>query len=107
MNACFVAGIASASVYLMILLTKAVLSTRYAARHPENDLFEGRVTVLQPILGGDPFLGQALGTNLRSAPADALFVWLIDEDDQPGRQVAEPLAQPKARRTLNMPDFAP
>ena len=92
MNACFLAGVVAASLYLAILLIKTFLSLRYAARHPENDLLEGRVTLLQPILGGDPFLGQALATNLQSAPSDAMFVWLIDEDDQPGRQVAEPLA---------------
>ena len=93
MNACFMVGVVSASLYLALLLTKAFLSIRYAARHPETDVLEGHVTVLQPILGGDPFLEQALQTNLQNAGNGEVFVWLIDEDDQPGRQVAEPIAR--------------
>lgn len=89
MNSWFLAGISSAALYLAILLIKALLSWRYVVRHPENDVLDGEVTVLQPILGGDPFLGPALQANLQAASPQTKFVWLIDEDDLTGRQVAE------------------
>ena len=98
MNACFLVGVASAALYLAILLVKAWRSWRYAVRHPENDRLNGSVTVLQPILGGDPFLGQALLTNLQNASDETVFVWLVDETDAIGRQVVEPLALTNSNR---------
>lgn len=49
------------------------------------------VTVLQPILSGDP----ALASTLADGPdqmTTARFVWLVDEDDPEGRAVASTLA---------------
>jgi len=93
MNTWFLIGCVSASAYLIIQAIKAVLSLRYASRHREQELAEGSVTILQPILGGDPALEQTLRTNLQNAPAGACFVWLVDTDDQVGRDVAEGLLQ--------------
>jgi ceramide glucosyltransferase len=93
MNTWFLIGIVSACGYMTILLTKAWLSARYAIRHPETDILEGSVTVLQPILGGDPFLAESLRSNLQNVSDDTQFDWLLDEIDVNGRQVAEPLAQ--------------
>ena len=84
-------GVLSAWLYLTILGAKAYLALQYAASNPEEERREGPVTILQPILGGDPLLRESLETNLRSAPADARFVWLIDEDDLAGREAAESL----------------
>lgn len=92
MTACFMVGLVSAFLYLAILLAKALGSWIYVSRHPENDEVFERVTVLQPILGGDPFLAEALQANLRNASNDTQFVWLLDEDDAAGRAVAEPIA---------------
>jgi ceramide glucosyltransferase len=47
---------------------------------------------VQPILGGDPFLEEALRRNLASAPRGARFLWLVDEDDPIGRETARKLA---------------
>lgn len=98
MNISFLIGSVSAFGYMTILLAKAWLSIRYAIRHPETDLLEGSVTVLQPILGGDPFLAESLRTNLQIVSGDTQFDWLIDESDLPGRQVAESLAQADSGR---------
>lgn len=92
MTVCFLMGVLSAALYLVILFAKALLSWRYVARHPEVESLDGSVTVLQPILGGDPFLGDALQTNLRSAAAGTIFLWLVDENDIAGREVTEPIA---------------
>ncbi len=50
------------------------------------------VTVLQPILSGDPALAATLAAGPDRAP-EARFVWLVDLDDPPGRAVAEQLVQ--------------
>lgn len=49
------------------------------------------ITVLQPILSGDPSLAALLAENVANQP-DARFLWLIDEDDAPGRRIAAELA---------------
>ena len=79
---CFVA-------YLAIFALKAALSLRYLRRHPEPVGADGAITVLQPILSGDPWLEAALTRNLVVAPPETRFLWLIDEDDDEGFRVAE------------------
>ncbi|MBS0205219.1 MAG: glycosyltransferase [Planctomycetes bacterium] len=98
MTVCFVMGVISASLYLVILFTKVALSRRYFARHPEVESLDGTATILQPILGGDPFLQDVLEANLRNVAPGALFVWLVDEDDVAGRAVTELLAQAEPDR---------
>lgn len=93
MNACFLIGIASAGLYLIIQATKALLSLRYFYRHPESELADDSITILQPILGGDPALEQTLQDNVRNAPDLATFIWLVDETDLIGRGVTEGLAK--------------
>lgn len=89
-------GVLSAWLYLAILSAKAYLAFRYAASQPETVPGHESVTVLQPVLGGDPLLGVLLEANLHNTPADARFVWLIDEVDQAGRDAAGPIAQDPA-----------
>ena len=48
---------------------------------------EASVTVLQPILGGDPALARCLERNLRHA-GQARFLWVLDDDDAPGLEAA-------------------
>lgn len=57
------------------------------------------VTVLQPILSGDPALEETLAAGPERAP-EARFVWLVDDDDPEGRAVADRLA--KARSTVRV-----
>jgi ceramide glucosyltransferase len=85
-----IAGAIAVALYAAIFAAKVVLSARYAATHREDDALGGEITVLQPILGGDPFLEEALRRNLRQP---ARFLWLVDEDDAEGRRVAGKVAE--------------
>lgn len=49
---------------------------------------EKNITVLQPILGGDPALSYCLEANLTNAPM-AQFIWLLDENDDEGIKAAK------------------
>lgn len=51
------------------------------------------VTILQPILGGDPLLRSCLERNATQNP-QAKFLWLVDNDDQIGQQAAHQAKQP-------------
>ena len=65
------------------------------------------ISILQPILGGDPLLGACLERNLQARSRHAReFVWLLDADDALGRQVCAEVAAryPAANvRTLLLP----
>ncbi|HET8799078.1 MAG TPA: glycosyltransferase [Thermoanaerobaculia bacterium] len=73
--------------YVAILAMKVVLARRWISAHPETETRDTPITILQPILGGDPALGDALRTNLANAPRSARFLWLVDEDDAEGQRV--------------------
>lgn len=51
------------------------------------------VTILQPILGGDPRLAGCLLRNATQNP-QAKFLWLVDNDDPLGEQAAQQAKQP-------------
>ncbi|MFM7335780.1 MAG: hypothetical protein ACKO1H_15475, partial [Tabrizicola sp.] len=53
------------------------------------------VTVLTPILSGDPALEATLAHGPDHAPG-ARFVWLVDDDDPEGQRVAYGLAKGRA-----------
>jgi ceramide glucosyltransferase len=86
-------GFSALALYLMLLALKAMLGWRYAATHPEAETLQGSVSVMQPILSGDPLLETTLHRNLKLAPPWVRFVWLIDEDDAEGQRIASKLAQ--------------
>jgi ceramide glucosyltransferase len=48
------------------------------------------MTILQPILSGDPALGETLRCNLEAV--QARFLWLVDEDDAEGLRITGELA---------------
>lgn len=91
MNSIALAGAICGLLYLLILITKALLSRNYLRSHPEDNRLNGEVTVLQPILGGDPNLKESLLSNLILASPETRFWWLLDEDDQVGNDVAREL----------------
>ena len=84
--------VAIATAYLLLTAGKAVLAWRYVRHYPRSVVREvfSEVTILQPILGGDPSLEDALATNLAQLPG-AQFVWLIDVDDAAAREVGRRL----------------
>ncbi len=50
------------------------------------------VSILQPILSGDPTLPATLGHNLHlQGPSPVEFLWLVDEDDDPGQAICREL----------------
>jgi len=53
----------------------------------------GLVSILQPILSGDPTLEAGLAANLRARSSYRReFVWLVDDDDLVGQQICQRLA---------------
>ncbi len=95
-----IAGSVAVALYLAILGAKFMICRRYAAAHPERETLEGDMTVMQPILGGDPFLAEALGRNLHHR---ARFLWLVDEDDVEGLSVARAVANDRVEIVLCPP----
>jgi ceramide glucosyltransferase len=87
-------------LYLAILLVKLQLSLWCIRREPlgEAPLAAGQVTVVQPILGGDPRLPEMLGASLRNTSEAVRFLWLVDSDDSPGRIAAEIVCREHAGR---------
>lgn len=82
-------GFIALGLYLAIVGAKLALARRYIGTHPETATAPGDVTVMQPILGGDPALEDALRRNLEQV--DARFLWLVDDDDVDGQQVTDTL----------------
>jgi ceramide glucosyltransferase len=81
-------GVILAALYLALLLFKAgaglVAVRQELARHrqrlPLAPDWLCQVSVLQPILSGDPQLAEVLRDNLLNLP-QARFYWLVDQDD--------------------------
>jgi ceramide glucosyltransferase len=70
----------------------------------------GTVSILQPILSGDPTLAQTLGHNLATSCAlPREFVWLVDEEDFAGQQICaeQCTAHPAANVQLHLLPRAP
>lgn len=90
----------------MIVASLMVMGGLYATAHAVRLILAAQhrfvageahpsVTVLQPILSGDPALAATLKAGPDRAPA-ARFVWLVDTDDPTGRAVAARLAEGRA-----------
>lgn len=79
--------------YLCLLFLKAFLSVRYASKKslPEEALSE-TITIVQPILSGDPLLEESLKHNLDVFSTNVHFLWLVDENDAEGRRVSQALS---------------
>lgn len=82
-----------AIIWLAILLFKLVFALRIL-HGPRGQIRGGfdDVTVMQPILSGDPALESVLASNLESLRA-ASFLWLIDDDDKQALLVTQRLQQ--------------
>jgi ceramide glucosyltransferase len=87
-------------LYLAILLLKFQLSLRSMRREAAGDapFSAGEITIVQPILGGDPRLADVLRQTLRNTPQATRFLWLVDSDDSHGRNAVEPLCREHAGR---------
>jgi ceramide glucosyltransferase len=84
-----------AAGYLALTAVRFGLALRYA-RLQRRVLREGpltSVTVLQPILSGDPDMEGSLRANVQENH-DARFIWLVDDDDPAGIDIGTRLARP-------------
>lgn len=83
------------ALYAALLAARAVLAWRHA-REQRSGASQTAVTILQPILSGDPRLENVLAANLNAHP-DKQFLWLIDDDDTIALDIAHRLARPNLR----------
>ncbi|MBL8818123.1 MAG: glycosyltransferase [Planctomyces sp.] len=67
----------------------STLSTPVSAAVNVNILTS--VSVVQPILSGDPLLREKLWENVEALPKSVQFLWLVDETDPEGQRIAEEL----------------
>lgn len=74
--------------WLSIIIIKMLLTLRVIAKKPPVDTQERskNVTLLQPILSGDPNLAAMLEANVCQLQ-QAGFIWLIDDDDRVAQEV--------------------
>jgi ceramide glucosyltransferase len=79
--------------FTLVSATRLALAGWYGMRPDRLSGHRGDpdVTIVQPILSGDPRLASCLAKNLISNPR-AHFLWLVDEDDAEGRRIVEMLA---------------
>ncbi len=89
--ALILAGLWLATVALRVLLARRVVAAEPPA--PAEDPAD--VTVMQPILSGDPLLPRLLAENLANHPTTR-FLWLVDADDAEGRRITADLAVGRA-----------
>lgn len=96
----FVAAIicvATLGAYYVIVTIRALAARRSAIafrqeQEEKNPYAALRgVTLLQPILSGDPELEPTLRANVEASPDSVRFIWLVDETDAEGRRIAENL----------------
>jgi ceramide glucosyltransferase len=94
-----IASLVMASAYVGQLVAKAWLAGRYARRARATTVSAGMrgddVTIVQPILSGDPQLAFTLGKNVRTLPG-VRFLWLVDHDDDEAMTVCERIAAEQA-----------
>lgn len=81
---------------------RMALAARWFARPDMPPGSPGDVTVMIPVLAGDPALESCLAANLDNAP-DARFVLLVDQDDAEGLRIAGLLGRPNATVMVGPP----
>ena len=96
-------AIGTATAYVGLLAAKAALAGIAVGRRRARlraasgaPIAPRDLTIVQPILSGDPQLEDALAATLVACP-DARVLWLVDEDDAEGRRAA---AAARARHPL-------
>lgn len=86
-------GWITGGLYLALLAVKIQLGLRALRLQPQGREQKGSVTLLQPILSGDPALRESLQHNLNTTPDTALFIWLIDEEDSLAAEVTRSIRE--------------
>lgn len=97
--------IAIAFIWLAILVFKLHFALRILkAPYCERLRSVGEVTVMQPILSGDPALETVLETNLHNL-REATFLWLIDDDDEAAARITQRLRRRYANQNIQILSF--
>lgn len=99
MSALFVLMLA---FYVLLTGVRFALTAAFFARTAPARGDARGVTVLQPILSGDPTLESCLSANLRNQP-EARFIWLIDDDDAEAQRLAARYAAPNLTALFGPP----
>ncbi len=77
-------------VFFVIMIYRYQLQKRYIEafkkRFYEKEV-SGSISILQPILSGDPLLPQMLRANIEQTSDAVRFIWLVDEDDYQARKI--------------------
>lgn len=87
----FVLGVCCLVLYVLIRLVQLVLVIIYAWRFRVPTRATGTLTILQPILSGDPALTETISANLDHATNETQFIWLVDDNDTVGQEIANKL----------------
>jgi ceramide glucosyltransferase len=98
-----------AVVYLAALLFKAAGAT-IAIRAQRSSVgttkWRGTLTIVQPILSGDPRLAATLESNVATL-RDARFLWLVDDEDEAGLVIAAEIARRHPTVCIDVVSCAP
>ena len=111
----FTLGCVAAGLYLLLLGFKILLSLHYiqkmsralnldsinnnpvgCVKRTSTNVAKGDlsdITIMQPILSGDPLLESTLRYNLEHTSKDVSFIWLVDEEDTEGINLTQSIAQ--------------
>ena len=87
-----------AGAYVVLTAVRFALTLSWFRRRPAPCVTadaSADVTVLQPILSGDPTLAATLAANQAAHPK-ARFLLLVDDDDPEGQRIAAPLSRSAA-----------
>ena len=100
--------LALAGAYLALLGAKlyGTARTMRSLRRPVSDIAPNTVTLLTPVLSGDPDLRGVLDDNVH-ALADQRFFWLVDVDDTEGQRVARAVQAAHPGRAITVIDCQP
>jgi ceramide glucosyltransferase len=98
---------AIAVLWAVLLATRLFLALRYAKGYSTAVATSSDVTVVQPILSGDPRLETCLRANATANP-EAHFLWMVDHSDAEGVRIAQELsAEIDPERILTIPGHDP
>jgi len=95
------------AIYLLLLLFKTLSAKKYIKDFPQpkQALNESTISILQPILSGDPTLSSTLAGNVINFP-HCEFIWLVDENDQVAQEVVNALKAKYPKATIKQHLYA-